>query len=1213
MDLIRWSITRPVAVSVVVMLVVLFGLIGLVAIPVQLTPTVDRSVVTVDTIWPGRGPEEVVDEITRKQEQQLKNVANLRSMRSVSRQGGNTISLEFALGSDITRALQDVADALRRVPSYPEDVSEPTVKAAEDGAIEAIAWLIIDLDPAKAAEHPGFDISTLYTAVDRELRPYLERVEGVAEVNVYGGRERQAHVRVEPAALASRGLTHQDVVDALRRENVDTSAGTVDEGKREIRVRVVGQFRSVAEIESTVIAYRDAKPVYVRDVGSASLGHERSQGFVRSLGRPCLALPVIRQGGVNVMEVMERLRARLDEARRDLLPRLHPTAGKDLRLSQVYDETEYIRSAIDLVLSNLWTGGALATLVLLLFIRSFRATGIIALAIPISVIATFLAVLAAGRTLNVVSLAGLAFSTGMVVDNAIVVLENIMRRRALGDEPFDAVYRGTREIWTAILASTLTTIAVFIPILTIRDEAGQLFFDLSLALAFAVSFSLIAAITVVPCAAGLLFRSRALDRRGPLRTAWHELFGVARLAAALGGAFARWIEWLITGWRRHALRPAVVLTLALGSIAGSLWLMPPLDYLPAGNQNLVFGGMLIPPGVSQRQQQALAERIEAVVEPYMRADAADPKKLAELPPIFNFQDPAHPFAPVGVKEFFIGSFRGIMFCGGISRDRSRVVPVGALLTGAMNSVPDAFGFAAQASIFSNLGGGNTINIEISGPDLDRVSAAAGMVMGQAYQKYQRAQPDPANFNLRLPEAQVRVNDRGRDLGLRSSDVGVAVRSLFDGANAGEYIDQGRTIDVLVKPPGDGEFTRDNLASVPVATPSGALVPLSSVVDVVETRVPQEIRRIEELPAVTVQVSPPEGRPIQEVMDEIRREVVGPAEAAGLIDSSMRVRMEGTAAKLTQVRTALFGESGDAGSRRTPVTVALRVAAYAALVLGAVVGAWCLRRAAAGRAGRRASVRWYALLGSLLVGSVVGGLLLALADQPQLLMARSVWALMVTYLLMCALFESFLYPFVIMFSVPLGTIGGFGALRLVHEWTKAQGTMGVQQLDVLTMIGFIILVGTVVNNAILIVEQTLNFMDPAKLGEAFAGETALPATRAIRESVRTRLRPIFMTSLTTLGGGLPLVLAPGAGSEIYRGLGAVVCGGLLVSTIFTLVVVPLTLSIALDVKEGWGTLFARPHAEGAPGARVIARAPGGGDTIDGRDGAMGAFAGNGNTP
>lgn len=1195
MDPVRVSVQRPVAVTVGALLVVIFGLIGLAYIPIQLTPTVDRPIVRVTTSWPGRSPEEIVDSITCEQEKRLKNVSGLRSMRSLSREGQAEITLEFYLGTDLGRALLEINDALRQVPSYPPEVEEPVVKASEGASETAIAWIIIDLDPSARARFPDFDVATIWDALERDVKPYLERIEGVAEVNIYGGRPHEVRVLVDPWALARRGLTHADVVRALLAENRNVSAGTIVEGKRDYRVRLLGRFESPQDIAGTVIAYRDGHPVYVRDVGQIEIGLEKPRGFVRSMGEPCLAMNVIRQTGANVMEVMAEVRRRLEVVRRDMLPRTHPVVGPHLRLRQVYDETTYISQALDLVTGNLVRGGALAALVLLLFLRSLRSTLVVALAIPIAVIGTFLVMLATGRTLNVISLAGLAFSTGMVVDNAIVVLENIDRRRSQGEPVGRAVIHGTWEVWGAILAGTLTTVAVFVPILTIREEAGRLFFDLTLALSTSVLLSLVVATTIVPTATAVLLGRQAETPRRLSKA--RSLLGLAPRLARMTRAFARGLEYLMTGWRAWTVRPVVIVLLTGASLAGAAFLMPPADYLPTGNRNLVFGGLMIPPGLSVDQQKRYAERIEARIGPYLRARLEDPASIAHLPPIprmIGIGPDGRPimgtFDPVPVENFFVAGFGGGMFAGATSQDPQRVIPVGALLTDAMNALPDAYGGARQVSLFGwGVSAGGAISVEIAGPDLSRVRAAAKFVFGQLFADPAfgrgRVQPDPRNFDLTQPEWRLRLTQTGRELGLRTEDLAPAVRGLFDGAFAGEFLLDGRTVDIKLYPREGSLLDKEQLPDIPIVAPNGQVVPLGTVVAIHPAGAPQEILRIEELPAVTIRVNPPPDVPLGAAMERVETGVLAQARAAGLLDDSMRVRLEGTAAKLEDVRAALLGAPSEARTEPALWQRGLRGAGVAAIALGLIASGMALVRL-----WRRTGIPrplapppralWSAVPAALLLGLLIGSVLITVGSHPQMLLARFTWTVLVTYLLLAALFESFVYPLVVMFSVPLGLVGGFAGLHLVHTWTLRDPTIAPQQFDVLTMLGFVILVGTVVNNAILLVVQARHFMGESRV-EDDEEWTALPPASAIAEAVRTRVRPIFMTTLTTIGGSLPLVLAPGAGSEMYRGLGAVVVGGLLISTLFTLVLIPLVFSVAVEMVQAARTVF-RPRG---PDGRV----------------------------
>lgn len=1165
------SIKRPVGVTVGALLLVMFGLIGLTAIPVQLTPTVDYPIVTVETSWPGRSPEEIVDEITKEQEEQLKNISNLKTMRSTSSEGVSTITLEFTLGADITRALQEVSDALRKVPNYPDEVDEPTIKDASGEADSAIAWIIVDLDPDFKEQFPDFDITTLFDPLDKEVRPMLERIDGVAEVNVYGGREREVRVLADNERLAQRGLNIADLMDALRRENINTSAGTIAEGKRDYRVRVVGQYESTDDVLSTVIAIRDGRPVYVSDVASVEIGHTKQRGFVRSFGYPSIAINVIRQTGANVMDVMDELRGQLDDVRAEVLPNLAGEVGPHLRMRQVYDETIYIDSSISLVTQNLWIGGSIAAVVLLLFLRSFVTTGIVALAIPISVIGTFLVLLALGRTLNVISLAGIAFAVGMVVDNAIVVLENIYRRYQGGLEPRQAAYEGGREVWGAVLASTLTTAAVFVPVLTIQEEAGQLFRDISIAIVGSVIISLCVSMTVIPAAASRWLRPHNRERqKAGFRKKLDVLFGLSAFFAGFTAFMARIMERMQRGIMGWTLRPAIVIVMTVLSLLLAKAVIPPMDYLPAGNQNLVFGGLLIPPGLSLEEKVDFAERIEAKVLPYMQGNT----DLEDLAPISSGQGAeSFTYDPVHMQNFFIGAFGDQMFVGGTSTKPQVVIPIGQLLTNSMNELPDTYGGASQASIFGRgIGGGNTVNIEIMGPNLERVVAAAQAVFQNAVSNeaygYGRVGANPSNYNLSQPEIQVELTREARELGLRPQDVGVAVRSLFDGAFVDDYILRGEAVDMVVLPAGGELEYLEQMATIPVATPRGPIVPLDTLVSVKRSLAPQSIQRIEELSAVSIDITPPPGRAVGDVMAQIENEFVGPVREAGLIDRTMRVRLEGTAAKLDEVQAALFGTAGPETTDSAAGTVGKVIAALL-VIIGFVLAIVGFVRSA--RNGSTAFA--YGGIGMLILLGVVGILLFGVASMPHLMLARFIWSLAVTYLLMCALFESFVYPFVIMFSVPLAVVGGFVALKIVHDITASNPIIATQQLDVLTMLGFVILIGVVVNNAILLVHQALNFMRGVAEEGAEPIEPMAPA-EAISESVRTRVRPIFMSTMTSVGGMLPLVLMPGAGSEMYRGLGSVVVGGLLVSTVFTLVLVPLLLGLVIDMTHGARELLTR---------------------------------------
>ena len=1093
MGYIRFAIENPVKVTVAVILLILFGLIALFTIPIQLVPNVDQPVIRVTTTWTGRSPQEVEKEIVEEQEDRLKGVSGLRKMTAQATLGRSEIELEFFVGADMNSARTEVSDKLREVPEYPADVDEPVIVVADAANENAIAWMVLTSDD------PEFDVDSLRDAAEDRIKPYLERVAGLSEVNVYGGRDREVHIRIDPSRMAERGVTFSQLRDALQRENLNVSAGEITDGYRDVLVRTMGRFDDLDDVRRTIVVDTEAGPVRIADLGAVVVTLSKRRSFVRSRGQPALALNAIREAGSNVLEVMDGtrtmkgLRQRIDDVNELILPQLGPR----LTLTQVYDETVYIYDAVALVQWNLVIGGSLAGVVLLLFLRVVRPTVIVGLSIPVSVVGTFVVMAASGRNINVVSLAGLAFAVGMVVDNAIVVLENIDRHLATGKRPGDAALAATREVWGAILASTLTTIAVFVPVVFMQEEAGQLFRDIAIAIMASVGLSLVVGVTVIPSASARWLRVRAPGPPGPMR----RLLGLTTLLRWGTDGFAGLIYRLCArGPTTFALRLLIVALFTAAAIGGAAVLMPPSTYLPSGNRNLVFGVMQTPPAYSLAQNETIAARVEAMLTPYW--SATSPAELADLPPVI------HPFtgAPIAdllpIENYFFVSFNGRIFMGASSSDKQRVAPLAELLTAAMNTVPGAMGFAFQPSIFGRgVGGGNAVDVEVTGVDIDVVRNSADAIFRALTDQFGfgAVQPDPINFNQAGPEVQIRADRvRAAALGVNMSSLGLAMRALVDGAEIGEFDLGGESIDLLLARNPEYPLPVDGIGAVPVAYHDRdgrvGVVPLSALTHVRHDEAPQEIRRIEERRAVTLTVRLAETVALEEATNGIMA-MIAEARRGGQIPPTVDVVPAGTADKLTQARTALLG-------------------------------------------------RWDGW---------------NLDSLKNLMLSRIALALVVTYLLMASLFESFVYPFVIMFTVPLATVGGFIGLALVHAFVPAQ------QLDVLTMLGFVILIGVVVNNAILVVHQALNFMRGR--GETSAGRVAaLPHREAIRESVRSRMRPVFMTTLTSISGMLPLVVMPGPGSELYRGLGSVVVGGLLVASLFTLVVVPLLFSVVLDVKQ-----------------------------------------------
>ena len=751
--------------------ILLFGLLSLFRIPVQLVPDVEKPQITVETRWIGASPEEVEQEIIHEQEEMLKSVENLRKLTSKSFNGRGEILLEFVVGVDKSAALLDVANKLDQVQEYPENVDEPVIKTVNTGD-RPIAWFTL-------RTLPGND-----TAVD-ELRDFaedhiesrFERVPGVANSNIYGGAERELQVVIDPHALASWQLSILDVRRALISTNTNISGGDIEEGKNRFVVRTLGQFKSVEEIENLVITKRDDISVYVRDIADVQLGYKKMEAFVRQKNEASIAVNAQREVGANVLVVMEGLKKACSELNENLL------RDRGLALEQVYDETEYIKSSIGLVRQNVVVGGLLAVIVLLLFLRSWRSTLVIGLAIPISAIGTFLMVTLMGRSLNVVSLAGIAFAVGMVVDSAIVVLENIFRHWQSGEDPFEAAYKGTAEVWGAVLASTLTTIGVFIPIILVEQEVGQLFRDIALAISFAVGLSLIVAITVIPTAA-----ARILSHGKRSESAGDEDFTSSSRLVLLGrnltDKIVGVVDYLTNTLKKRLI---TIFVLVFISIFLTWWMVPEMEYLPEGNRNLILAIMLPPPGYSLEEQRDIGVSIEKELIPYWQAKAGTKEaEMLDGPPIKH--------------GFYVSRGRAV-FMGMISAEPERVAELIPVLRRVCGKIPGMITIVQQSSLFERgLSGGRTIDIELSGPDLNRLVYFGAQVFGQVRQVFPpgtQARPIPS-LELGSPELQIRPRlEHATELGLTSADIGYIVDALVDGAFAGDYWHEGDKIDLVI--------------------------------------------------------------------------------------------------------------------------------------------------------------------------------------------------------------------------------------------------------------------------------------------------------------------------------------------------------------------------------------------------------------------------------
>ncbi|GAB5450242.1 MAG: efflux RND transporter permease subunit [Halioglobus sp.] len=1033
-------IERPTLVTVVTLIVCVLGIVAALRIPVQMIPDLDVRVISVRTVWPGATPQDVEQEILIEQEEYLRNLPNLSRITTTAASGSASIELEFPLGTDITQMLILVNNALSQVPSYPEAVDEPRIYANSFSS-NAFMFLSLTTLPGNPRQ---LDIELMQDFVDDTVKPRLASVPGISELPLYGGAERQIQILVDPARLAQRGLSLLEVRTALRTRNRDRSAGTIDAGKRQYLLRTIGRFEDVDALNRLVLARRGDSVIRLEDVASVRLDHFEKSSVTYFKGQQNLFLMLRREAGSNVIEIKRAVLREIELINSQVL---HP-AG--LQLERIADDVVYVEESVRNVWQNLLLGALFATAVMLLFLRSVKATLVGVVGIPVCIIIAFLGLLLAGRTVNVISLAGIAFAIGMTLDNSIVVLESIALERSRGADRLRAAAEGVRQVWPAVFASTLTTVLVFLPVAFVEQEAGQLYSDVAIAISAAILASMLVAITVLPTAAARLDLAQAGRSGG------------SKPGSTLHARTLRAVERILASSRSRA----ICIALAVLVSAAVIWLLtPPAEYLPEGEEPKIFAIMNAPPGYNLEAMQAIARDVDAYLEPHLNAPRdAYARGDTPVPPLLynntrvNAQsirviaEPVHP-----------GDVEALMDA----------------LSEHYRTYPGMRAFATRGSIISsNRGGTRSINLDIAGPDLEEIYAAAQAAYIRAGEIFDnpRIRSQPSSLSLAQPMIQIRPRwERAEELGFSGEDLGFIVAALTDGSYVDEFFLDDDKIDIYLYSAAGREVALESLPQFPVYTSAGEVLPLGALVDIVETVDTTSVRRVNGRRTVTLSIIPPRSVPLETGVEIVRRELVMHLRDTGAIPSRVDVVISGAADQLDATREAL--------------------------------------------------------LGNYLV------------------------ALLIIYLLMVAIFSHWGYPLLIITSIPVGVAGGLVGLALLNGVGALFPILGlsalVQPFDMISMLGFLILMGTVVNNPILVVHRAMQN----------ANERGMEPVAAVTEAVSVRLRPIAMSTITTLVGLAPLVLLPGAGTELYRGVGVIVMFGIIGAALVTLTMLPaLTVTV-----------------------------------------------------
>ena len=1050
---------RGLLLTVTVLVVCVLGMIAVLRIPVQMIPDLEVRTVTVRTKWPGATPQDVEKEILVEQEEYLRNVPGMQRMISTAETGYARIALEFPFGVDINETLIRVNNALSQVSSYPITVREPRIYASSFSSNSFMYFRVAPLP----GNPRGVDMDMIRDYVEDNVRTRMERVRDVSEVRVYGGAERQVQIRVDAARLAERGLTLSDVRAAVRARNRDVSGGDIESGKRRYLLRTVGRFDSVESLKELVLNRSGDAITRLGDIADVRLDHYEIQSRSYVNGKPVLSLSVRRETGANVIAIKKAMLPVMDAINREVLE----PAGMQLTLNA--DDVGYVQASIVNVWTNLLIGAVFATLVMYLFMRSARTTALGIVGIPICTIAAFIGLVIAGRTVNVISLAGVAFAIGMTLDNTIVVLESIVLERRRGLARFAAALAGVKRVWPAVLASTLTTVLVFAPVLFIQEEAGQLYSDIAIAVSASILASMLIAITVVPTASARVLpdKTAVATRDGPLRR------------SALAS-----IDWLMAG----PVRRVVVIT---GTVVASLLvivlLTPPAEYLPEGEEPKIFATMSPPPGYNLDEMAKIADEVEKYFLPFVDDD----------PERFIRGDSKVP----AIKYFYLRVEPGRIRIIAEAVEPRDIDQLMDTITEKYREYAGMRAFATRGSIISsNNGGTRAINLDISGPRLDDIYSTTLAAYRQAEELFDkpRLRADPATLSLAQPLVEVRPRwARAAELGISAAELGYTVAALTDGAYVDEFFLDDEKIDVYLYGATGSVRKLEDIGRLPVYTPQGTVLPLSSIADIVETVDTDKVRRVDGRRTVTLSIIPPRSVALETGVEMVQRDLMDALRSQGSIPAGVTIDITGASDQLNATREALTDN--------------------------------------------------YAV------------------------------AILLIYLLLVAVFSHWGYPLVIMTTIPLGIASGLVGLWLLNFIGAALPAIGLtaihQPFDMISMLGFLILMGVVVNNPILIVDQSLYNVRHEGMG----------ALEAVRGAVRTRLRPIAMSSITTICGLSPLVFLPGAGTELYRGLGAIVLFGVAGATVVTLTFLPALTVLVLRIRERRSAAWRRaPGPAPAPG-------------------------------
>ncbi len=1021
MSLPEFSIKRPVTVLMGCVIALLLGGIAFVQIPVDLMPETEYPTITVSALYPGVAPAEMETLVARPLEEAMASAPNVEELTSTSNEGQASVRVKFEYGMDLDEAANELRARIDRNRNRLPDDMEPPMMYKFDTAQFPIMFITVRAENMDAKELRHF--------AEKSVQYRLERAPGVAQARVSGGLRRQIHVDLDLKKLRALNLSVSDIVTRLRQENQNVPVGPVNEGRYEVLVRSQGEFTNLDDILDVGVATRGSVPVYLRDIASVEDSHEEIRYIVKVNFEPAVRMFVYKQSGANTVKVSDAMWAEAREIEID-----HP----GVTLEATWDSAQFIRASIANVQNATLVGAGLAVFVLLFFLRSFSSTLIIGAAIPVSVIATFALMYFNGFTLNTVSFGGLALGVGMLVDNSIVVLENIFRHREEGQSNMRAAIDGSNEVALAITASTMTTVAVFVPVVFIGGMSAETFKQLAYVVSFALLCSLIISITVVPSLSARFLRAGSATKRAGL-AGW-----IGNVQDKMGDIYAGTIGWALD----HRL---IVVSTAVLLFAGSMYIIPLI-------------GVELQPEVDEGQIQ-----VDLELEPGTRVEVTD-SVMERMARIISENVPEAMYimteAGSNSSYYYRGTNSGrlrIDLVPRAERDRNardvvnQLRPMLSLEPGMIVQVRVSSGTFRRGD-----GDDERLTVEVRGHDPDVTQDLAEQVR-EAMVTTEGVASALISRRPGTPEMLVRV-DRAKatSMGLQVSEISQTLETAIGGSRASMFREDGDEYDILVRLREEDRLSVEKVGDVPIAMRDGSTIPAEALIRMNRQEGPIEIRRKDQQRIVVI--------------------------------------------------------SGTLGDRD----------------LGSIVGDLQEKIRNINKP------RGYEV--------VVGGEYEEQQEAFQAMTFAALLALVLVYMVMASQFESLRDPFIILFSIPLAAIGVITSLLITETTFNMQAFLGV-----------IVLVGIVVNNAIVLIDYTNRLIRDHGM--------------ALREAVVTagkrRLRPILMTTSTTVLGLLPMSLGIGEGSELQAPMARVVIGGLVTSTLITLVFIPVvyfTLESRVDARR-----------------------------------------------